>query len=72
MESKELNNKNENLSTFEGILEILRTSPKESKEFCGKIIDLQFQHTVETDFSHFKNSDEMSIYSSCYSYIEDY
>ena len=51
---------------FEGILEIFNDSQgKTTKEFCGKQIDLNFQHTVETQFV-FRNFENGSVYSSVY------
>ena len=54
--------------TFEGILDVLNDPPKGYKEFCGKLIELNFQHVVETKFNLAlqKYSDVESLVSSHY------
>ena len=53
---------------YVGLLEIFNSSSKgKSKYFCGKYIDLTFQHTVETEFPNFRTVDDnMSVMESEY------
>jgi len=48
---------------MEGILEVLNDPPKGYKEFCGRIIEANFQHVAETVFSYHphQNEDNESI-----------
>jgi hypothetical protein len=50
---------------FEGLLEIFNTPPKGSKEFCGKIIDLDFYHKVEMP-SFIRSVNDASMVESLY------
>lgn len=44
-------------------MEIFNNPPEGCKEFCGRIIEANFQHTAETAFPYFAfyNEDNMSI-----------
>eukprot|EP00347_Sterkiella_histriomuscorum_P008298 403345620 len=56
-------------SHFEGILEIFNSPPEGSKQFCGKVLELRFFHTVESTVG-FKDLENASMYSSHYSIVE--
>lgn len=57
---------------LEGILEVLNDPPAGYKEFCGKVIELTFQHVAETTFHfytthhHQEDDDSQSIVNSQY------
>jgi len=55
----------------QGILEIFNDPPKGMKMFCGKLLDLKFQHVVETRFKLQMFNDNESVYSSHYSVVSD-
>ena len=63
-ESQEIQGSANNMlhsNEFEGILDILNTNPEGYREFCGKYIELTFQHVTETLFPLIFSLDDDNI-----------
>ena len=56
---------------YEGILEIFNSPLKGKKQFCGKYIELSFQHVVETIFPNVFNIDDDMLSVAESEYIEE-